>query len=430
MMIFLSFLLCCLGMVFIFKFAPPSINEINNITFNIYLYYFILSIVGAFIITWSDDFFDIPSYYINSEIKEYALLVISTNFTIYCLCLLFFLTLFNNANGLIYKHFKEKKFTFSKNEKKITIFFDCLLVLCICGLVYFLFINKSVPLALLIHGKDFSEVYEARIEAFNSSAYIFFVKKFLYETSIIVALYFFVHESKLKKYIACFICLLFCFIQTEKAPIIYLILALFFVSMLKNNKKIGLFKLAFLLTFVMILLVALYSILYQQSNAIDSLINVVNRIFIQQISGVFLSIQYFGEYKPFDLGYNIFPRIYSGIFGIDQSKIIAEQLAEYYLTDLYNAGVVKNINGLYVMDAWAAGGWIGTILVTILLAGYGAFTYIFFLRKRKEPTVLAFYGYFSVYNFSFITSAGVSIFSPFAILFLFIFVILYKISSR
>ena len=66
-MIVISFLLCCLGVAFIFKFSPPSINKINNITFNIYLYYLILSIVGAFIITWSDSAFDIPSYYINSN---------------------------------------------------------------------------------------------------------------------------------------------------------------------------------------------------------------------------------------------------------------------------------------------------------------------------------------------------------------------------
>lgn len=429
-MIVISFLLCCLGVAFIFKFSPPSINKINNITFNIYLYYLILSIVGAFIITWSDSAFDIPSYYINSNIKEYALLVIATNFAIYCVSLFFFMTILNNADGLLYKRFKERVFTFSKNEKKITIFFNCLLIMCACGLVYFLFISKSVPLALLIQGKGLSEVYEARIDSFNSNALIFFVKKLLYESSIVAALYFFVHKDKLKKFIACFICLLYCFIQTEKAPIVYFILALFFVSMLKNNKKIGYLKLIFLFLFIISLLVALYSILYQQENAIDSLINVINRVFIQQISGVFLSIQYFGEYKSFDLGSNIFPRIYSGIFGIEQSKIIAEQLAEYYLTDLYNAGVVKNINGLYVMDAWAAGGWIGTVLVTIVLASYGAFIYTFFLQKRKEPIVLAFYSYFSVYNFSFITNAGVSIFSPFALLFFVIFVILYKKYSR
>lgn len=425
-MIFLSFLICCLGVTFIVKFAPPSINKINNITVNIYLYYLILSIVGAFIITWSDNAFDMPSYYIDSTVKEFALLVIATNFTIYCLSILFFLKIFNSADGKVYTKFKGGDFIFSPNEKNIMIFFNCLLIMCALGLIYFLFISKSVPLALLINGKGFSEVYEARIDSFNTNVFTFFIKKFLYESSIIAALYFFVHKDNFKKCTACFICLTYCFIQTEKAPIVYFILALLFVSMLKNNKKFSYLKLSFLFVFIMFLLVVLYSVLYQQQSVMDSLINVINRIFIQQISGVFLSIQYFGEYKAFDLGYNIFPRIYSGIFGFEQSKIIAEQLAEYYLTDLYNSGVVKNINGLYVMDSWAAGGWIGTILVSILLAGYGAFTYIFFLRKRKEPIVLAFYAYFSIYNISFITSAGVSIFSPFAIFFFVVFFILYK----
>lgn len=424
-MIFLSFILCMLGFIVLSRIAQPKINSINNITINVYFYYGVLSLVGAFIIASHHESYDLVSNFIEQDVKENALLVISANFFVYCISVCFFLFVFKCANGNLLQAFKKQSVTIPKNEKNLDLFFVILLMLCIFALLYLLFIDGTAPLALLIRGGDLSQVYDARIESFDKNILAFLLKKVLTEASIITALYFFLRPGLLRKTVACVCCLSYGFLQTEKAPFVYFILALIFLITLKNKKNIGLTKVLLIFSGLVSILVLLYSFLYQQSSFADSLNNVINRVFIQQISGVFLSIQYYGSHAPFDMGYNLFPRIYS-LLGFSDNKIIAEQLAEHYLHNLYVTGSVKNINGLYIMDAWASGGWIGTILVTIVLAGYSAFIYSYFLHKRKEPLVLAFYSYFAIYNFSFITNAGVALFSPFALLFLLMFSFLYK----
>lgn len=417
--------LCIVGLTFLVKITPLSLNKINNITINVYFYYVILALIGAFIISVSNEHYDSVSYYIRSDWKLFSLIVITINFFLYCSAIFVLMFFFKNADGHVYNDFRLQKFELAYNEKNIYKVFFSLLIISIGGIVYLGLSGYQNPLFLLLGGYDVSEVYSVRIKAFDYGFVYFAIRKFSYELSVLAALYFYLHKGILIKFIAFLNCAAQALLLTEKAPFVYFILALLYLSALRGNQRVGLLKVSMILMVLMSLLSLSLLFLYNQSDFFGSLKNVFNRVFIQQVSGVFLSIQYYGTTVPFDFGYNLFPKIYN-FLGFPDSKIIAEQLAEYYLSSLYNIGAVKNINGLYIMDSWASGGMLGTFTVTFILACYAVFTYLYFLTKRKQPLVLVFYAYFSVYNLSFITSGGMSLFSPFAIVFLLFFMFLYK----
>lgn len=425
----LCLLLCLLSLLLLAKIATPSFSKINNITINVYFYYVVLTLVGAFVIAGSNVQYDIASYYIKNDAKIYSLIVIAINFLLYCSVIFLLMSFFRNANGHVFNDFCQQEFTLACNEKVIFRVFFIFFIISASGLAYLFLSGHQNPLFLLLGGSNVEEVYSARIKAFDYGFFYFAIRKISYELSILSALYFCLMKGWLIKSLAFLNCAVQGLLLTEKAPFIYFILALMFLFTLRNNNKIGFLKILIVLLALVSLLSLSLLFLYNQSDFIGSLKNVFNRVFIQQISGVFLSIQHYGTVTDFDLGFNLFPKIY-GLLGFPDSKIIAEQLAEFYLSSLYVMGDVKNINGLYIMDSWAAGGILGSLIVTFILACYAVFTYLFFLRKRKEPLVLVFYTYYSVYNLSFISSGGMSLFSPFAVFFLLVFIILYKRNDR
>lgn len=414
---FISFLL-------IYKICPLNINSINNISINIYLYFIVLSLVGSIIIASSSSFYDLPSYFILDSEKNKAILVIFSSFFFYCLTVFFILSIFNTADGRVLREFKNRRGIQEKNSV-INVFFLLSHIVTGVTIVYFLIYDKSQPLSAMLNGMSREEVYDIRIDGFSKDMISFLIKKLFLELSIITSLfYFLLRRSGIKKYTSLIVCVLFCFLQTEKAPVVILIISLLFAAIL-NGKKISFIRLLIILVVMLIFLAGMYYFLYESESLVYSFLNVLSRVFVQQISGVFLSIQYYGNIVDYDYGYNLFPRLFAFLdIGEGNGLIIAEQMASYYLPELYNAGSVKNINGLYVMDAWAAGGWWGCIIVSIILAIYSSFIYLFFLRKNKTPLVIAFYTYFSVFSISFVTSAGVALFSPFALIFFILFIIL------
>src|SRR5690606_17698581 len=111
----------------------------------------------------------------------------------------------------------------------------------------------------------------------------------------------------------------------------------------------------------------------------------------------------------------------------------SERLVEFYFTDSYIAGVFKNINSIFLHEAWANFGLAGAILSPIWVALLVCMNFYVLCMFGKSSVSVAFLTYFTYDTITFSTSFNAYIFSvQFVFLFCFFIVSIFlvQISRR
>ena len=429
-MVVLLIISTILGILLLSRVAPIEPKYLNFFTYQ-YFIQFILLVVPGTILILNGNREDLALYPVSDQAITITSLavcwcVFMFSFTLYILDLILNGKLKNRI-----KQFKFKEVYFNGNPKIISSNITLITITNFILLCIFLYLLPSIPLFHIGLGAEL--VMNSRLEsAFDLPAWLYGFRRVLVYFFPIFLLYVIaVNHSviKISKYVLglCWLnSLLILGYSSEKAPVIYLLIS---VVILKNTLlpeyKINLTKLLFMLFIIFLLLLTMFVTFYD-ANIIEALDNLKNRIFLSQIAGSFLSVEYYGnigEYKYFS---SILFRVYS-LLGYQITMQPSEELVFYYYPELYNNNLWRNVNSFIIQGAWANFGIIGIIFAPVWVA---TIFYIFMykiLSLPKRPENVAIYAYSTVFMVAISTNFNNFIYSSGFILTLIIWIFLRKI---
>ncbi len=178
----------------------------------------------------------------------------------------------------------------------------------------------------------------------------------------------------------------------EKAPIIYYFLTLFFVRSYING-GVKLRELAAAGLGVAALLLVTYTVFMKQPLNTDTLLGIVRRITMSEISGLSQNLETFPQIYPFTGGTS-FPDWMVGWFGIEHLTTARLLMMEYNPTGI-EEGTAGVINTLFVGEAWANFGLPGLLLAPLWVGFVIQAIYSTLLSFPKTPLAVALMAYFT-----------------------------------
>ena len=216
----------------------------------------------------------------------------------------------------------------------------------------------------------------------------------------------------------------------DKAPVTMFLLGHVFFYVLVNG-RISIKILGSVLLLSLLLIGYLYA--STMSGLSDSLlISFINRLFVSQVSGTYLAFQHYDAVEPF-INFSSQNASILKLIGGEPALRASERLVEFYFTDSYIAGVFKNINSIFLHEAWANFGLAGAILSPIWVALLVCMNFYVLCMFGKSSVSVAFLTYFTYDTITFSTSFNAYIFSvQFVFLFCFFIVSIFlvQISRR
>ena len=198
--------------------------------------------------------------------------------------------------------------------------------------------------------------------------------------------------------------------STEKAPVVLFLISIFFLKNIINNSyELSIRRIMPLLSIVVVVLLLMFSLFYGNSleESVDSLIS---RLFVAQVAGSFLSMEYYGNQADFKYFDAVLFRLYT-ILGNTPTMQASEELVYFYYPELFNGNVWRNVNSFIIQGAWANFGWLGIFLAPIWCAILIYSGCYFILNRAKTSASLAVYTYTTIFMFSLSTNFNNFIYS-------------------
>ena len=285
------------------------------------------------------------------------------------------------------------------------------------SLILLLFLIYSLPVIPIFHiGSSVEFIMNSRLEsAFDLSPEVYFLRRILYYFFPIFFLYLYALNSYLKVGLI-LLWVSFCsaiFIlgySTEKAPVVLFLISIFFLKNIINNSyELSIRRIMPLLSIVVVVLLLMFSLFYGNSleESVDSLIS---RLFVAQVAGSFLSMEYYGNQADFKYFDAVLFRLYT-ILGNTPTMQASEELVYFYYPELFNGNVWRNVNSFIIQGAWANFGWLGIFLAPIWCAILIYSGCYFILNRAKTSASLAVYTYTTIFMFSLSTNFNNFIYS-------------------
>lgn len=418
------------GIIFLSRVAPIVPKYLNFFTYQ-YFIQFILLVVPGTILILNGNREDLALYPISDQTVTITSLAICWcvfmfPFTLYILDLIL-----NSKLRSKIKLYKVKEVYFNGNPEIINSNIIFITLINSILLSIFLYLLPSIPIFHIGLGAE--QIMNSRLEsAFDLPAWLYGFRRILVYFLPIFLLYVIaINYSviKISRYILwlCWLnALLILGYSSEKAPVVYLLIS---VIILKNTLlptyKIHFIKLVFIFLIVFLLLLTMFVIFYD-ANLIEALDNLKNRLFLSQIAGSFLSVEYYGSIGDYKYFSSVLFRLY-GLLGYQMTMQPSEELVFYYYPELYNNNLWRNVNSFIIQGAWANFGIIGIILAPVWVA---IIFYIFiykFVNLPKRPENIAIYAYSTVFMVAISTNFNNFIYSSGFILTLLIWIFLRKI---
>lgn len=214
--------------------------------------------------------------------------------------------------------------------------------------------------------------------------------------------------------------------STEKAPIIFLIFSYFYMKNISSDLfNFSLKKILTLVALALFLLLGMFVFFYQ-NRLEDAFESLISRLFVSQISGSYLSMEYYGNignFKGFDaVLFRLDSLLHNNI-----TMQASEELVYYYYPDLFNSNLWRNVNSFIIQGAWSNFGWFGILIAPIWCAMIMYFSMIFVVKTPKTSSTMAIYTYSSIFMVSPSTNFNNFIFSSGFILTIVIWLFLRKL---
>ena len=198
--------------------------------------------------------------------------------------------------------------------------------------------------------------------------------------------------------------------STEKAPIVLFLISIFFLkNIINNNYDLSIRRILPLLFFIIVVLILMFAFFYGNSleEAVDSLIS---RLFVAQVAGSFLSMEYFGNQAVFKYLNAVLFRL-DALLGNTPTMQASEELVFYYYPELFNGNLWRNVNSFIIQGAWANFGWLGVFFAPVWCAIVIYSGCLFIVNRVKTSASLAVYAYSTIFMFSLSTNFNNFIYS-------------------
>lgn len=413
----ISFFIC---VACFFRVTTLCITKLNYFSFLFFFNISVLSFVGVFLVLggWNKD--DVI-YIIDDQFKYWGAFVIFSCLALFAISL--------KATSFFLGIDKKYVLSFSSSPldtvcRGLSFFLVSLSLVVLLSVIYFFSSLEVIPIIEIVKSKGLL-VTEASLlrtlAVFELPLVMNFIRLACSPLCQVLYFYFLAEFliSKKKSVLALAICQFFCSFMMliyggDKAPVVLFLFGHIFFFVLfhgKVGKKI-------ILVSTLVACASMFILYFATMRGLGSSVHqaFVNRLFVSQISGSFLSFQHYDNIEPFIGGASQNASLFK-LFDLESSLRACERLVEYYFNNSYKNGYFKNINSLFVQEAWANYGIIGLVISPVWVAFLFALNYKLVTFFGKNSLSIACLTFFSYENTSFSTSFNAFIFSiPYFIL--------------
>ncbi|MEX9375246.1 O180 family O-antigen polymerase [Escherichia coli] len=271
---------------------------------------------------------------------------------------------------------------------------------CALSLLYVTWSVGNIPQLSFIYHMTHDDILRIRVENSRHFNGLLFIKTIFFEqlTPLLsLVVYAFYRQTK-KRYDKLLFVILFImslytvtFSLSKSTLVVYL--AFFIFMRIYLNGRIPVMKFFIAAAILFILLIFMFFIVTDQSTA-DVIVYLLNRMFIDQVSGLYLMLQLFPQTYPF-IGVDSLSSILSSLMGAEFVQPSTRLAMEYAFPTAVAEGKMNLLSTLFIGEAWANFGWLGVAISPLYVGIITGFIYYFVLSKRKTPLLIGLLTYCS-----------------------------------
>lgn len=378
-----------------------QLGKVNTISIILFFYFFLTTLIGAVLIHFG--FGNNPVLRLTSEkIKVVGVYIVL--YTIFAFAL--GLTIAKYLHGIksvrkTYTIFLEKTIEESNiKDSSVLIVLDLFFVVLLFSAVYVTYITGFIPQLKLMSAVDHAAVLLFRVESSREFSGIIYIKTIFFEKMIPIQCllyyaYFMKKKTKMNKF-RFFIS--FCLatysltFSLAKSPFITFLIILF-IETIYIKGGISLKKFFKIMAFILVLLFVFFMLITKDS-FIGVLQYLINRIFVDQVSGMYLMLEMFPKKNDF-LGLSSISRLLSSSFGVSFSEPATRLAMEYAFPAATARGEMNLLSTFFMGEAWANFGLWGCLLAPIYVGFLYGNVFYYFIKNNKTPFAVAFLAYMS-----------------------------------
>ena len=402
-----------LGLFVLSLSIPFKLKFINLISYQYFLHFVFLVVPGSIVILlgYREDLALLP---VRDETVILTCLAVAW-------CVLAFPLTITVLDFLLGGNIKEKIIAYKSkplvnynNSRTTLLNVRVVMVIALCLLFFLIYLLPVIPIFHI--GSSVEFIMNSRLEsAFDLPPEVYFLRRILYYFLPIFFLYLYALNSYVKVgkvllWTSFFSAVFILGYSTEKAPVVLFLISIFFLKNIVNDSYVlSIRRILPLLVTVIFVLLLMFSLFYGNSmeEAVDALIS---RLFVAQVAGSFLSMEYFGNQANFKYFDAVLFRLYT-LLGNVPTMQASEELVFYYYPELFNGNLWRNVNSFIVQGAWANFGWIGIFLAPVWCAILIYSGCLFIVNRAKTSASLAVYTYSAIFMFSLSTNFNNFIYS-------------------
>lgn len=273
-----------------------------------------------------------------------------------------------------------------------------LTVISFITLGYILFYSPSIPIISAIKGDILTASIQRRENKVNFGGIIYIKNILGYYFMPIMAYYMYILKYRYNTFYFKFlfsvnlilvsILLLY---DTQKAPIIYFIIGFLIVhTLIKGKIKIIYLIFFSILAFVGIVLLYIVNAGAELENLLKTDSVIMYRLFIGQIAGYFLSLEWFPNLISENTALSGIPTFILQIFGVENIES-ARLLMMYFNPEGVATGNAGLMSSYFMGEAWANYGYAGLILSPFIVGMVIQLVHVWLLTNKKDAFNIALY---------------------------------------
>jgi len=405
-----------------------AFSRLNLMSVAYYYHFLLISFVGGVIIvTGGGD---------NSVIHKLSDSARMLGWVAICYALLVFpvgaylakrIVLGRKAVSVVYNEFLESPVTPILSRKDSCVRLPLLIISLICffSALYMLWVTKKIPQLELLNFSGYSDLLLFRNSINRDFGGIYYIKSIVFEQltpllSLVAYSYYSVTKSKLDRLWFYFMLLLSLNALTfslAKSPlfayaITFVILRIYLYGGIPVKRLAVLF---------LILSAGLFFVFYfvMQNDLSNAVFYLISRIFVDQISGMFLMFEIFPDNYDF-IGIGSLSKPLSSVVLGEYSPSARRIAMLYAFAERAESGEMNLLSTLFIGEAWANFGWIGFILSPLYMGFILGVFYYMVIKTRKNPITCGFLAYYT-FSVGLSSQFNVYIYNPVFMAVLFVF---------
>jgi oligosaccharide repeat unit polymerase len=273
-------------------------------------------------------------------------------------------------------------------------------VISILSALYVTAVMGGVPQLNFFRNLSHSDILALRVSSARGFGGVIYIKTIFFEqlpTLLLLISYAYFQKTKLIKdrfwfYLMLLLSIYSSTFSLSKGPLIGLLVSMFLMRIYING-KVSMKGVLGVLALVLGLLIIMFKLVTNNSMELI-FFYLISRIFIDQVSGMYLMFEIFP--KEFDfIGFQSISRVISEIFFGGYSEPATRISMEYAFPVATASGQMNLLSTLFLGEAWANFGYVGVVLAPLYIGFIVGLFYYGILKNKKTPIMVALLTYCS-----------------------------------